>query len=205
MRGDLDHYPTESELIYKYGFSKIEVKEINELKTNNKKFVKLLLTSEKNSPLVYYNAPKFTMGFLGGQDLIRNSSMNNFSDYRNSEIINGFIFSEIESSLAIEGVRSTRAHIEKINDLNYDDLLEVNDIIIKNMLLGYDYVKDNDITEENIYELYNIISRKSLKESERLLPNNFYCHDDVNIVNSAEIVVDRGVDHVLIPKLMKSI
>ena len=34
---DLDHYPTESELIYKYGFSKIEVKEINDLKINNKR------------------------------------------------------------------------------------------------------------------------------------------------------------------------
>ena len=202
---DLDHYPTESELIYKYGFSKIEVKEINDLKINNKKIVKPPLTSEANYVLVYYNAPKFTMDFLGSQDLIRNSAMNNFSDYRNSEIINGFIFSEIESSLAIEGVRSTRAHIEKINDLNYDDLLEDNDIIIKNMLLGYDYVKDNDITEENIYELYNIISRKSLKESERLLPNNFYRHDDVNIVNSAEIVVDRGVSHLVLPKLMNEV
>src|SRR5690554_6365317 len=202
---ELKHYPTESELIYKYGFSKVAVKEINEFKIKHKDFIKLSLTSEKNIPLVYFNDPKFTTDFLGSEDLIRNSSMNKYTDYRNSEIINDFIFLEIESSLAIEGVRSTRAHIENINDTNYDDLLEINDIIIKNMLLGYDYVKKNDITEENIYELYNIISRKSLKESERLLPNNFYCHDDVNIVNSAEIVVDRGVDHVLIPKLMKSI
>lgn len=163
------------------------------------------MVSEGNIPLIYYNTPKITNAFLGSQDLIRNSSMNHFANYRDSELINGFIFSEIESSLAIEGVRSTRAHIEKINDSNYDDLSKVNDIIIKNMLLGYDYVKRNDITEENIYELYKILSKNSLEENEKLKSNNYYRHDDENIVNSVRIVVDRGVDHALIPKLMKDL
>jgi Fic family protein len=71
--------------------------------------------------------------------------------------------------------------------------------------LGYDYVKRNDITEENIYELYKILSKNSLEENEKLKSNNYYRHDDVNIVNSVRIVVDRGVDHALIPKLIKDL
>ena len=66
--------------------------------------------------------------------------MNQFSDYRNSEIINGFIFSEIESSLSIEGVSSTRTQIERLYKTEYEDLTDRNDIIIKNMLLGYEFV-----------------------------------------------------------------
>jgi len=109
-------------------------------------------------------------------------------------MINGFIFSEIESSLSIEGVRSTRAKIEKINQLNYDELDNINDIIVKNMLLGYEFIKNKDITEENIFELYKILSNKCLKDHEQLLPNYKYRHDDVHIVDSAQAIVDRGVD-----------
>lgn len=202
---ELDHYPVESELIYKYGFTHKDMNEINQGKFEDKEYLKLKLNDQLGSQLLYWNNEKNTMNFIDSQDLIRNSVMNQFSDFRDSEILNGFVFSEIESSLAIEGVRSTRAKIKKLNNTKYDDLKETNDIIVKNMLLGYEFVKKNEITKENIFKLYSILSKKCLNDNEQLLPSNFYRHDEVNIVDATNAVVDRGVDWRLLPNLMDNL
>jgi len=199
---EIDHYPLESELIYKYGLTRKDMNEICQEKLIDIDYLKLKLNVQLGNQLIYWNNEKIVMNFSGSQDLIRNSVMNQFSDFRDSEILNGFVFSEIESSLALEGVRSTRAKIEKINKTEYDDLEEHNDIIVKNMLLGYEYVKNNDITQDNIFQLYNILSKKCLKDNEQLLPGHLYRHDEVNIVDAANAVVDRGVDWKLLPNLM---
>jgi Fic family protein len=201
----LDHYPTQSELIYKFGLNSQELKEITKEKYIDEEYQKIPLTSPSGNYLLYWNDEKLMMHFQGSQDLIRNSEMNQFSDFRNSEILNGFVFSEIESSLAIEGIRSTRAQIEKLDKTNYDDLDHLNDIIVKNMLLGYEFVKRHDITEENIYQLYQILSKKCLKDNEQLNPGAYYRHDEVNIVDGTNAVVDRGVDWQLLPSLMKQL
>jgi Fic family protein len=107
--------------------------------------------------------------------------------------------------LAIEGIRSTRVQIEKLDQANYEDLDQLNDIIVKNMLLGYEFVKGHDITEENIFRLYKILSKKCLKDTEQLIPDALYRHDEVNIVDGANAVVDRGVDWNLLPTLMSQL
>lgn len=202
---ELDHYPVETELIYKYGFTRKDINEICQEKRNDIEYLKLKLNDQPGNQLLYWNNEKIVMNFSCSQDLIRNSIMNKFSDFRDSEILNGFVFSEIESSLAIEGVRSTKAKIEKLNKIDYGDLNQLNDIIVKNMLLGYEFVKNNDITEDNIFKLYNILSKKCLKDDEKLLSDNFYRHDEVNIVDGANAVVDKGVDWKLLPKLMSEL
>jgi len=200
-----DNYPTRSDLIYKFGFTPDEVRFIQQQKFNDDSFLKLNLKDQTGRRLLYWNNEKIVTNFLGSHDIIRNSNLLSYFNYNDSEIINGFIFSEIESSLSIEGIRSTRAQIEKLNKTDYDDITNINDIIIKNMLLGYEFVKNNKITEENIYKLYNILSKKSLKEQEQLLNGNYYRHDEVDIVDSTGTVVDRGVNHKLLPQLMKDL
>ncbi len=199
---DLDHYPVDSELLYKYGFTRKDMNEIRQAKQTDIEYLKIKLNDQSGSQLLYWNQEKIMKNFSGSQDLIRNSVMSQFLDFRDSEMLNGFVFSEIESSLAIEGVRSTRAEIEKLNKIEYDDLDELNDIIVKNMLLGYEFVKNNDITKDNIFQLYKILSKKCLKENEQLLPGHFYRHDEVNIVDAANAVVDKGVDWKRLPNLM---
>jgi hypothetical protein len=199
---DLDHYPVDSELLYKYGFTRKDMNEIRQAKQTDIEYLKIKLNDQSGSQLLYWNQEKIMKNFSGSQDLIRNSVMSQFLDFRDSEMLNGFVFSEIESSLAIEGVRSTRAEIEKLNKIEYDDLNELNDIIVKNMLLGYEFVKNNDITKDNIFQLYKILSKKCLKENEQLLPGHFYRHDEVNIVDAANAVVDKGVDWKRLPNLM---
>lgn len=200
-----DHYPTQSELIYKFGFSVDSLKDISQKKILDEEYIKLPLQSPFGHPLFYWNQSGITMHFFGSQDLIRNSDLNQFSDFRNSEMLNGFVFSEIESSLAIEGVRSTRAQIEKLNRTEYNDIHELNDIIVKNMLLGYEFVKKHEITEENIFELYSILSKRCLKDNEQLLPGVYYRHDDVHIVDGVNAIVDKGVDAEHLPKLMSDL
>lgn len=202
---NLDYYPTRSELIYKYGFKNEELKLIQEYKINDDNFLKINLKDQFGRNILYWNNDKIMMDFLGSHDLIRNSELLSYFNFDESEIINGFIFSEIESNLSIEGIRSTRAQIEKLNKTNYDEITNINDIIVKNMLLGYEFVKNNEITEENIFNLYNILSKKSLKEQEKLLPGNYYRHDEVDIVDSTGTVVDRGVNHKLLPQLMNDL
>lgn len=202
---DLDHYPVDSELIYKYGITRKDIYKIRQEKQIDNEYQKLKLIDQSGNQLLYWNHEKIIKNFSGSQDLIRNSVMSQFSDFRDSEMLNGFVFSEIESSLAIEGVRSTRAKIERLNKIEYDDLIELNDIIVKNMLLSYEFVKNNDITEDNIFKLYNILSKKCLKDNEQLLPGNFYRHDEVNIVDAANAVVDKGADWKLLPHLMNEL
>jgi len=202
---NIDHYPTDSELIYKYGFTQNDINEIRQGKQNDNEYIKLKLNDQYDNQLLYWNNEKIVMNFLGSQDLIRNSAMNKFSDFRDSEIINGFVFSEIESSLAIEGVRSTRAKIEQLNKQDYGNLTDINDIIVKNMLLGYEFVKNNDINQDNIFKLYSILSKKCLEDHEKLLQGNYYRHDEVNIVDSSNAVVDKGVDWQKLPKLMNQL
>lgn len=198
-------YPTISELIYKYGFTKNEIENVNQYKVSDPNYIKLDLFDQVGNPLLYWNDDKIIMNFLGSQELIRNSNMNQFFDYNDSEIYNGFIFSEIKSSLLIEGVRSTRAQIEKLNKLEYDIVIQPNDIIVKNMLMGYEFVRNNPITEENIFKLYNILSKNSLSEHEKLRPGNYYRHDNVDIVDGRQVVVDKGVKYETLNSLMKQL
>lgn len=202
---ELDHFPLDSELIYKYGFKHQDLKEFSKQKFEDAEFCKLKLMDQFGNQLFYWNNEKVITNFSGSQDLIRNSILNQSAELQNKEVLNSFVITEIEANLSIEGVRTTKAIIEKLNRTDYDNLAEPNDISVKNMLLGYEFVKNNDITEENIFKLYNILSKNCLKEEEVLLPGAYYRHDGVNIMSSANTIVDKGVEHQALPKLMKEL
>jgi len=198
----VDRYPAFSELMYKYGFTKSDIEANNRLKRTDVDYVKTGLVGEQGEPVLYWNRPDILMRFTGSHNLIKGSTLNEYADFRDSEPLNGFIFSEIESSLSIEGVRSTRARIEQVSRIAYDDLIEENDIIVKNMLLGYDFVRKNDITEETVHKLYRILSNRCLKPDNELPKDARYRNDEVQIVDAANAVVDRGVSWRQIPELM---
>ncbi|MBN2540555.1 MAG: Fic family protein [Bacilli bacterium] len=202
---EIDHYPSYSELMYKYSFTREDILSIKQQKEIDNDFIKLPLLGEYGTPILYWNNPEILSHFSGSHDLIRNSSLDEFSDFRDSEMMNKFVFSEIESSLSIEGVRSTRAAIERINQTDYEQLKDKNDIIIKNMILAYEYVKDKEITENNIYTLYQILSKQCLDSGNQLLPGNYYRHDVVHIVDAANAIVDRGIDWKQLSKSMRQL
>ncbi len=211
LRLMLDEYPTIPELRYKHGYSQtmidrfLDYKESLLLADDSVLFSVVNLLSENKEPLSYFKGSEFLNEML---DIYRftNSEFNlylpnNFQD----DIIKGFIFSEIEGSLAIEGVHSTRKKIETIAKTDYKLLKDSNSIIIKNMISGYKYILDNDINEENLYTLYNILSNGCLKDEDKLLENNMYRHSHVEIVDSMQVVIDSGVNHKNIKWMMKDL
>ena len=126
--------------------------------------------------------------FIKGNDNI------GFPKNLHNDIINSFIFSEIEGSLAIEGIHSTRKKIELINKTSYSLLQDNNSIIIKNMIIGYNFILKHEINEIKIYRSYNILIKDCLKKEDILLNNKHYRHSSVEIVDSMQITIDKGVN-----------
>ena len=125
----------------------------------------------------------------------------------NSSIINRFsqsfiesrIYSEIEGSLNVENVPTTR---RRLKELLEDDapIKNENDIIIKNMKAGIDFVNElPEFNKENLFMLYSLLSKDCLDEDDRLKPGDYYRYDSV------EISRYHGCPHYLIDECMNSL
>ena len=91
------------------------------------------------------------------------------------------IYSEVEGTLNIEAVPTTRKVVAEIAQGKRDPKT-LNEQIIKNMIDGIDFVnKCPDFNEENLYLLYNILSKGCLDEEDKLINGNHYRHDGVEI------------------------
>ena len=96
--------------------------------------------------------------------MIRNSILNRFSDFSDSKILNGFVFSKIESSLAVKGVWSTSAQIEKLHQAEDGQLLNrSHEIALKYVLAipvtgdGYFDWKDyNHFSQDDFSKAYYV-------------------------------------------------
>lgn len=107
---------------------------------------------------------------------------------------------EINSTLTIENIHSSRESIRKILK-GYAPQDEMENRIL-GMKKGLDFIIDkaNKITEENIFKLYSMVVGDFLIESDRLLAGEFYRHDNVFIVGGQ--VEHRGLDHKRLAKHM---
>lgn len=131
------------------------------------------------------------------QDLRKNDS---FVTIRNmDDILLSRVFSEVEGTLSIENVPTTRKRIQEI--YKKSSLQDKNDIIIKNMLDAITYIiKDRPpFTKENLRKLYDILSHDCLDDEDKLPSFNFYRNDTVSIGGFDGAPVDR------IDELMKSL
>ncbi len=91
------------------------------------------------------------------------------------------IYSEIEGSLNIESVPTTR---RRLKELLEDDApaQDVNDVIIKNMKAAIDFVNRRpEFSIENLFTLYSLLSRDSLAEENKLKEGELYRYDSVEI------------------------
>lgn len=107
---------------------------------------------------------------------------------------------EIHSTLIIENIHSSRQSIRRIlNGYAPQDEMENR---ILGMKKGLDFISDtfNKITEENIFRLYSLTVGDFLEENDRLLPGQFYRHDNVFIVGGK--VEHQGLAPEKIPERM---
>ena len=83
------------------------------------------------------------------------------------EILLSRVYSEIEGTLSIENVPTTRMRIEQI--IKGDDIKDKNDQIIKNMTNAIEYIlKKPEFNKDNLHKLYEMLSDKCLEESQVL-------------------------------------
>ena len=91
------------------------------------------------------------------------------------------MYSEIEGSLNVEAVPTTRRRLKELLEDNKKPET-ANDIIIKNMHTAIKYVEKMPLfNKDNLLELYNILSDGCLSEDNKLMPGNYYRHDTVEI------------------------
>ncbi len=113
------------------------------------------------------------------QDYEQKSS---FLSIRNMDDISlSRIYSEVEGTLNIESVPTTRKAVMDLANGKRDPK-NLNDQIIKNMIDGIDFVnKCPEFNEDNLLNLYNVLSKGCLDEEDILLDGHYYRHDEVEI------------------------
>lgn len=107
----------------------------------------------------------------------------------NPEVILGVICSELEGTLQIEGVNTTRKQIEQI--IKSNNPKNKNDRIIINMLNGLNYIRQTeDFNKNTLKHLYTLLSEGCL-DNEDEIGSNFYRNDMVYISNYTGCPVDK--------------
>ena len=113
----------------------------------------------------------------------------NTYDDVNPEVYLGIICYELEGTLKIEGVNTTRKQIEQIIKTNKPQ--NHNDKIIINMVNGLNYIKNTkEFNKDSLKELYNILSNGCLDKKDEI-GNNYYRNDMVYISNYECCPVDK--------------
>lgn len=110
---------------------------------------------------------------------------------------------EIHGTLQIENIHSTRNSIRHILNGNAPRNEEENRIY--GMKRGLDFIADqqNEITEKNLHQLYQISTGEYLPAEDKLLPDHFYRHGAVYIVGGEES--RKGLSDELLPQVMEQL
>ena len=107
----------------------------------------------------------------------------------NQEVLLGIICSELEGTLQIEGINTTRKQIEQIIKKNIPR--NQNDKIIINMLNGLNYINEtSEFNKDTLKQLYTILSDGCLDKDDEI-GNDYYRNDMVYVSNYAGCPVDE--------------
>lgn len=107
---------------------------------------------------------------------------NTYMNIRNAnEMIRSRIYSEVEGSLNIESVPTTRKKVDGILSGRIKPK-EPNEIVIQNMGSAIDFVyKHPAFNKDNLKKLYLLLSKDSLKEEDKLKENAYYRDAEVEV------------------------
>ena len=136
-----------------------------------------------NSNKIYYYSSKELIELVREyvdffeEDFEKNKSV--YASRNLSETLTGIVCSELEGTLRIEGVNTTRRQIESI--IKNKNPKGKNDMIIINMFNGLNYIKATKVfNKETLKELYDILSRGCL-EKDNELGDSYYRNDMVYV------------------------
>ena len=145
---------------------------------NDERFVKLDLFAWNSKPLFYLTPNEF----LAAQGtLLELASSLELSDFSKEAINHSLLYSEIEGTLSIEDVPTTRKRMIELIQKNAKPLNR-NDIIVKNMSKGIDFILSKpSFNERNLACLYSLLSANCLDEEDKLLEGSIYRNDEVEV------------------------
>ena len=134
--------------------------------------------------------------FLDGQDFMNNKTFSKKVMFTH----------EIKANNTVEGINDSVSLIEKV----IGDAHQVTDIERRNRIInlynGYRYILEGrDITEENVSELYQILSKDLLDERDRERMGDKYRTAPVYILQNGRLddTMDHGMDASVVPDFMK--
>ena len=163
-----------------------------ELENDFKEKIELPLVSWNSKKIFWYQSNELMTKLGEFLDYFIDDYKKNNSSYvqRNiKEVVLGVILSELEGTLKIEGVNTTRKQIEAI--INNHDSSSENAKIINNMKNGLDYIFNTDsINKNTLKKLYEILSDGCLNE-EDILGDSYYRNDMVYISEFNGCPVDK--------------
>ncbi|MCR4661529.1 MAG: Fic family protein [Clostridia bacterium] len=111
------------------------------------------------------------------EDLFENESTVVERNY--DDMIDARVYSELEGSMQIENIPTTRTKLEQIRKGAVPQ--DKNEIIARNMISAIDYIKTKpSFTKENLYKLYTILSQDCLEKNQELQVN-YYRDNEVYI------------------------
>lgn len=99
----------------------------------------------------------------------------------NDVIYKSRIYSEIEGTLNVENVPTTRKRLKELLEKEIEPE-SLNDVIIKNMDEGIKFVYSlPEFNKDNLLKLYKILSKGCLKEKDEIKEGQYYRDDEVEI------------------------
>lgn len=164
------------------------------LTDNNSSLVKLPLRTFNSKYIYYASCNELNSYILDYHKEIQNDLNENGSllstRMRNNLVISR-IYSEIEGSLNVENVPTTRKRLKDLIEKNIDPQNK-NDTIIKNMDLAIKFIVNRPLfNKENLYKLYNILSKDCLDEDNKLKEGEYYRYDLVEVGGYKGCPVDK--------------
>ena len=153
---------------------------------NTKDFAKYVFPLKTfNSKHFYYLLSNEIQGLLDNYlDLVKESAQKNqpvVSPKFDEDIRQSRIYSEIEGTLNVEEVPTTRKRLIELIENNMDPQNQ-NDIIIKNMDEAIRFVYTlPKFNKENLLRLYQILSKDCLKEEDKIKEGSYYRDDEVEV------------------------
>ena len=134
--------------------------------------------------------------FLDGQDFINNKLFSKKVLFTH----------EIKANNTVEGINDSVSLIERV----IEDAHQVTDEERRNRIInlyeGYRYILEGrDITEENVRELYGILSKDLLRVEDRVRMGDMYSTAPVYILQGGRLdnTIDNGIDENQVPDFMK--
>jgi Fic family protein len=188
-----EHYFSSKELMYSTDANIMltphEYKELLEFKktllnSKTKYIQKIDLKTFNDAPIHYANS----FELLSSANIYFKAILDDYNENKKTlfsrnvgDITLSRIYSEIEGSLNIESVPTTRRAVDELAKGKREPQNK-NDQIIKNMIDAIIFVSDiPDFNESNLFKLYSILSKDCLDEEDKLLEGNIYRHDQVEI------------------------